>query len=110
MRAPKFRTWSEKEKSFMFRLRLDETDQHLDRNYAFAYKPMIWEQFTGLLDKNKKEIYEGDIVKYLDERNYEVKEERLGCGCCGGPGLGFDTSYEDGEIVGNIHETPELLK
>lgn len=88
-------------------------------------------QFTGLTDKNGKKIFEGDIVK-ADDFIFVVK-----FGKCGGVanadnygymgfylepfseatklharyGLRNDMCYfEDIEIIGNIHDNPELLK
>lgn len=78
--------------------------------------------FTGTLDKNGKEIYEGDILKDTDNEIYYVDFIR---GC-----FYLKTRYEkngewlewlpmceidrlavpvDFEIVGNIYENPELL-
>lgn len=79
-------------------------------------------QFTGLYDKNGKEIYEGDIL-HLDANNrlYEVTFENgmfyasfKECdeGFFGGFLLLTITKDEDlkCEIVGNIYDNPELLK
>jgi uncharacterized phage protein (TIGR01671 family) len=76
-------------------------------------------QFTGLIDKNGREIYEGDIVFSLDKA-YEVEFYE---GCFGihipSPDRAYPHHYcqaygkamaEDDEVIGNIHETPELLK
>ena len=78
-------------------------------------------QFTGLYDKNHKEIYEDDILKWSNGRLYVVKfldgmfyasGEECNDVILGGFPLHRLTEYEDGkcEIVGNIFDNPELLK
>ena len=78
-------------------------------------------QFTGLLDKNGKEIYEGDIVVYGSHCKHivEFKHGMFGYTLMDGWFVGYggnsnftfnplDKSNEH-EIIGNIHNNPELL-
>lgn len=81
-------------------------------------------QYTGLKDKNDKEIYEGDILKYHSkinpERQYHKRLvffndkkakfsiKKIDTNAYGN--LVNEKSKRSYEIIGNIYENPELLK
>jgi uncharacterized phage protein (TIGR01671 family) len=71
----------------------------------------ILQQFTGLLDKKQKEIYEGDIVSF-DGRNYPITWERARWSCPSDASGECDLNdvVKLVEVIGNIFENPELLK
>lgn len=65
-------------------------------------------QFTGLKDKNGKEIYEGDIVSFLGE-TWEVIYFETYAGFMLGNGNDLMNITTQEELIGNIYENPELL-
>lgn len=105
MRTIKFRVWDEKLKEMSDGEPLG-SDLFWDTNRVFM-------QFTGLKDKNGKEIYEEDIVEYLGLK--------LPIGFMRGHFIVYKdfVGHEDLwkaidrdpnlEVIGNIYENPELL-
>jgi uncharacterized phage protein (TIGR01671 family) len=67
-------------------------------------------QFTGLFDRNSKEIWEGDIVQ-MDILTNEVLFKQ-GMFCIEEDGSWYPLSqfYSVIKVIGNIYENPELLK
>lgn len=124
MREIKFRAWDILGKRMVKwedMYGLERTDSntigiHLppgDHNYLFP-EDVILEQYTGYKDKNNKEIYEGDIIKYNNKIYWIGFSE--GCFDCrikltdtNGDEL-FLFDHKCIEIIGNISENPELLE
>lgn len=116
----KFRVWdlADKEMTPFEKIRIlpSETMMH----ELFIEERYVWMQFTGLKDKNKKEVYEGDIT----ENGFIIKWNSLH-NCWGYFSInGFkkeilsETYTPKGrlthchipeKIVGNVFQTPNLL-
>lgn len=129
MREIKFRAWLKEEKKMVNVETIDFTDksiQYLEKNEfinAYLLRRMIFDdielmQYTGLKDKNGKEIYEGDILFFRDEnmkyvvvwqdaafiiKSIEIRKysEKM---------CWLDDTEICCEIVGNIYENKKLLE
>lgn len=114
MREIKFRAWDNGAKMYQTMAPMINIHTGEISNLPGRF---ILEQFTGLLDKNGKEIYEGDIVSQFIGKSYytgpAVVKYTITEYHCGyyirGLELGIERC-ETCEIIGNIHENPELLK
>ena len=121
-REIKFRAWGKTEKEYIRYpfawLSLFDSPDGLEIEES---EDLVVEQYTGLKDKNGKEIYEGDILAWtdgLDEKHiFRVEwQENRARFCLRNPGCHWD--YEEindkkqpyMEVIGNIHENPELLE
>ena len=74
-------------------------------------KGFVFEQFTGLKDMNGREIYEGDVVKSIDDNHDYATFEYFNEVVSFVDGSFLPVSerlYEYFEVIGNIHENPEL--
>jgi uncharacterized phage protein (TIGR01671 family) len=72
-------------------------------------------QFTGRYDKNNKEVYEGDVLRFYDE---DIPSEVVFAFVDGALMAVYTSALDvrsswpvnDMVIIGNIHDNPELLK
>lgn len=123
---PKYRAWdSTKKEMFKDTFAITESGQVVvveqesvanSPDYVFVEHLVIM-QSTGLVDKNGKEIFEGDIVKmskdvYSEPTYYEVVRHRGGAYRLESKQHGCELwlRHTDCKIVGNIYENPELLE
>ena len=114
----KFRAWDKKDKvmvdvasinfgpSGLWSLIEDADDAELQ--LADSYELM---QYTGLHDKNGREVYEGDIVKNEYGKVMEVQyDPRSAAFGVGDYYFGTIGSGKTLEVIGNIFDNPELLE
>ena len=119
MREIKFRAWDKLNKE-MFDVEIinfQERRVYKDTVSYRKFEDIELMQYTGLKDKNNKEIYEGDVLfESFGERYYKVVFEN------GSFRAEFEGDFEEYsfdlidvvaqgcEVVGNIYENPELIK
>ena len=113
-REIKFRAWDTLSKKMINDVLNLRNQEHNNFGSVLKDKTKIVMQYTGLKDKNGKEIYEGDIV--LDVVDNEIWEIifKEGSFCIGKDNKEEDTLYPQrfpGRyiVIGNKYENPELL-
>lgn len=133
MREYKFRAWDKENKVmcdvshiFIANMVLPQTVMaSVGSEMKHCPSDAILMQFTGLYDKNLKEIYEGDVVTgvNINGEDYYGNHEIVYIGSCFcikiKKGINNKHDYEPCldeawlermEVIGNIYENPELIK
>ena len=101
MREIKFRAWDKKHKKMYH-------GGDIRTALAFPDEDTEIMQYTGLKDKNGKEIYEGDIIKYPHGEVPYGPVKWTGNGFWVKEPSEYTHMPHDREIIGNIYENPEL--
>ena len=111
-----FRAWDTVACRYEYEIQYSLFDYYIDDDRY------VIEQCTGLKDKSGRLIYEGDIISGEDltdiydgivgvaEVRWNDESAEYGVYLVGGDYLTFDDVGDLVEIIGNIHENPELLE
>ena len=135
MREIKFRAWDEQSNEYVYAgtkkgifsfpltisnplsLCLDDRqgDKYENTVWCLNNDELIWCEYIGIKDINKIEIFENDIIKFYDKLNNSIrigKVKKVGIHWFINIDdmLKYFGSISKIEVIGNIHENPELLK
>ena len=128
-REIKFRAWDKETGKMHYQINKPRTDENINDELIIQFDCTGYSartknkyigsdclmQYTGLKDKNGKEIFEGDVV--FSESNQYYKQDEIVWDCYD---MGWDIGKKDSwklrspmssktEIIGNIYENPELM-
>lgn len=125
MREIKFRGFNRKNGVWLYGFYLQNRSAHFVCPDEFAdgkswddYEigPETRGEYTGQKDKNGREIYEGDVLKWDEDDEssvvvYDSQNALFGMQYQGGRIYGlYDCKQKELEVIGNIHDNPELLE
>ena len=122
MRVIKFRGWDKTGKRMIANPLITDINsaaEYIGINDAFsqlAYYNVVLQQYVGIVDKNGKEIYEGDIIQ-AEESGEKIEpvevvwlhDQWLIHAYHADIYLSV-TDWSEYEVIGNIYENPELIK
>ena len=128
-REIKFRAWDKETGKMHYQINKPRTDENINDELIIQFDCTGYSartknkyigsdclmQYTGLKDKNGKEIFEGDVV--FSESNQYYKQDEIVWDCYD---MGWDIGKKDSwklrspmssktEIIGSIYENPELI-
>ena len=126
MREIKFRAWDNEKNKYTYNFHCYDFRYHTNDGENFKlvcsglkdngdYYELGLEQFTGLKDKNDAEIYEGDILEYVNGTIFQVVYENTAylMKSLNVAGMYWELAELISDIrykiIGNIHKNPELL-